>query len=80
MKDYNPPVNGEEETWTLQFENLQGSDDNDDGDSDGGSVRDEEVNRPELDKWLNLQAVREREFPVCGLAGGRLLYRKRSIL
>lgn len=69
VKDYNPPVNGREETWTVQFENLQGSD-NGDGDgggsgSDGGSVREEAVRRPELDKWLNLQSVKEREFPVC---------------
>ncbi|CAM9745284.1 unnamed protein product [Scytosiphon promiscuus] len=76
VKDYNPPVNGREETWTLQFENLQeGVDDDEgdggDGDSDAGSVKDEEVNRPELDKWLNLQAVKEREFPVSATKRGR---------
>lgn len=60
VKGYNPPSDGNDESWTLRYENPHS--DKADGDSD----EDEEVNRPELDKRLNLQAVKEREFPpVC---------------
>lgn len=58
VKEYNSPIDGKGESWTLRYENPhmeEGEEDNSDDD--------EEVNRAELDKLLNLQAVREREFP-----------------
>ncbi|CAB1100184.1 unnamed protein product [Ectocarpus sp. CCAP 1310/34] len=63
VKDYNPPVDGKQESWTLRHEKKC-----DDGDGEGNNSggEDEVVDRPELDKQLNLQAVMEREFPsVC---------------
>lgn len=56
VREYNPPVDGNEETWTLRYENPL-------ADDDDNSADDEEVNRAELDKLLNLQKVKEREFP-----------------
>lgn len=63
VKDYNPPVDGKQESWTLRHEKNF-----DDGDGEGNNSggEDEEVDRPELDKRLNLQAVMEREFPSVG--------------
>ncbi|CBN79863.1 hypothetical protein Esi_0516_0001 [Ectocarpus siliculosus] len=60
VKDYNPPVDGKQESWTLRHEkNFDGGD----VEGDNSVGEDEEVDRPELDKRLNLQAVMEREFP-----------------
>ncbi|CAM9686468.1 unnamed protein product [Pylaiella littoralis] len=62
VKGYNPPSNGNAESWTLCYENPH---------SDEDSDEDEEVCRPELDKRLNLQAVKEREFPPAAAKKGR---------
>eukprot|EP00752_Nemacystus_decipiens_P002847 g2652.t1 len=48
VKEYNSPVDGNEETWTVHYENPHAED-------DPNSDDDEEVNRAELDKLLNLQ-------------------------
>lgn len=56
VKEYNPPADGKEATWTLRYENPLSGEDED-------SEEDEDVNRAELDKRLNLQKVKEREFP-----------------
>ncbi|CAM9246018.1 unnamed protein product, partial [Ectocarpus fasciculatus] len=65
VKEYNPPVDGKRESWTLRHEkNYDDDDDNGGGEGNNSGGEDEEVDRPELDKRLNLQAVMEREFPA----------------
>lgn len=53
VQDHKPADAGKEESWVIHWDN--------------DSENDEEVTRPTLDKRLNLQSVKEREFPkeVC---------------
>lgn len=59
VREYNPPTEGKEGSWTLRYENPHAEE----GDDENNSYDHEHVNRAELDKLLNLQKVREREFP-----------------
>lgn len=58
VKDYHPRGDEKGESWTMRYENPHND--------DPASQEDEEVDRPELDKRLRLQAVMERELPRVG--------------